>query len=54
MEQYEKPVLEVEELEENMILTSGSTEEGANAAFCINNVNGHVSELFKQLLEYIN
>ncbi len=45
---------EMKEIYGDMILTSGSTEEGANAAFCINNVNGHVSELFKQLLEYIN
>ena len=45
---------EAKELFGDMMLTSGCNFMADYEKFCINNVNGHVSELFKQLLNYIN
>ena len=38
----------------DVIFTTDATIITGNEDFCINNVNGHVSILFRQLLEYIN
>ena len=38
----------------DVIFTADATIITSNEDFCINNVNGHVSTLFKQLLKYIN
>lgn len=38
----------------DVIFTADATIITSNEDFCINNVNGHVSILFRQLLEYIN
>lgn len=45
---------EAKELFGDMMLTSGCNFIADYEKFCINNVNGHVSILFKKLLEYIN
>ena len=45
---------EAKELFGDMILIQDCNFMASNKDFCINNVNGHVSELFKQLLEYMN